>query len=529
MSDIYPLVVVLDDKFDGVYSGGKWTAWNKCYVPSKIFGDAKECADFFSTTNLIYGRGETPQEAIDDLKMILDCGISDPDEKDEDEEEEHMEPTSVWEIDDIDKIWITQDGNEISLLLKNRDDLTKIILTGDAIKKHNDEFVTILKGDIEECNKITKEIEKKMYKLEEKNKMLEIEKKELKKKYINKNEELSTLKLNTPITDTMLADDYLKLSRENEKIKKQLNAVQLMLENFKKDHADIMKTSREKHKDEVEQLKAKIKDISDDNALLLETNKKLKHADMLDKEAADYWSKEHDTLLERFRKLQEENKKLKDKLENVEPFRALERTIREKHELKKELALEKAANEAQRRFITLYAGKGTEVQFNYAIDETGEVSYVIVEKERYQDLKDNGYRAMINGEIYTMDQLVNMVLELTALKTPTLENFADEKPSTRADILDQAKKCVCGQREQDYGTPESNFQLIADLWNGYLGEKTDNPVISVTPVDVSMMMALMKIARIRNGGGSGDSFVDLAGYAACGGEIWHGQNHKDQN
>lgn len=34
-----------------------------------------------------------------------------------------------------------------------------------------------------------------------------------------------------------------------------------------------------------------------------------------------------------------------------------------------------------------------------------------------------------------------------------------------------------------------------------------------------MMMALLKIARIKNGGGTGDSFVDLAGYAACGGEL----------
>ena len=83
---------------------------------------------------------------------------------------------------------------------------------------------------------------------------------------------------------------------------------------------------------------------------------------------------------------------------------------------------------------------------------------------------------------------------------------------TREEILDEAKRCVCGQREQDYGTPESNFQLIADLWMDYLK-------CTITPTDVAMMMALLKIARIKNGGGTGDSFVDLAGYAACGGEL----------
>lgn len=85
---------------------------------------------------------------------------------------------------------------------------------------------------------------------------------------------------------------------------------------------------------------------------------------------------------------------------------------------------------------------------------------------------------------------------------------------TREEILSKAKECVCGQREQDYGTPEQNFQLIADLWTIYLGNDR-----LISPTDVAMMMALLKIARIKNGGGTGDSFVDLAGYAACGGEI----------
>ena len=83
----------------------------------------------------------------------------------------------------------------------------------------------------------------------------------------------------------------------------------------------------------------------------------------------------------------------------------------------------------------------------------------------------------------------------------------------RAEILDKAKECVCGQREQDYGSPENNFRTIANLWNAYLGD------ILVDEKDVSMMMALMKVARIRSGTGTEDSFIDLAGYAACGGEI----------
>lgn len=83
----------------------------------------------------------------------------------------------------------------------------------------------------------------------------------------------------------------------------------------------------------------------------------------------------------------------------------------------------------------------------------------------------------------------------------------------REKTLTKAISCVCGDRERDYGTPEDNFGTIAQLWTTYTG-------VVITPVDVAMMMALLKVARIKSGGGTGDSFVDLAGYAACGAEIF---------
>ena len=41
----------------------------------------------------------------------------------------------------------------------------------------------------------------------------------------------------------------------------------------------------------------------------------------------------------------------------------------------------------------------------------------------------------------------------------------------------------------------------------------------ITPVDVAAMMALLKLARVAEGHGKTDNWVDLAGYAACGAEI----------
>ena len=81
----------------------------------------------------------------------------------------------------------------------------------------------------------------------------------------------------------------------------------------------------------------------------------------------------------------------------------------------------------------------------------------------------------------------------------------------RAEVLEAARVCVCGEREQDYGTPEDSFSLIGKLWTAYTG-------VSFTPKDVAVMMALLKVARIK-AGNKADSFVDLAGYAACAGEI----------
>lgn len=82
----------------------------------------------------------------------------------------------------------------------------------------------------------------------------------------------------------------------------------------------------------------------------------------------------------------------------------------------------------------------------------------------------------------------------------------------RPEILEAALRCVCGDREQDYGSPEDSFGVIAAMWSAYLGYPIDAK-------DAAAMLALLKIARIATGHGKEDNWVDLAGYAACGGEI----------
>lgn len=83
---------------------------------------------------------------------------------------------------------------------------------------------------------------------------------------------------------------------------------------------------------------------------------------------------------------------------------------------------------------------------------------------------------------------------------------------TRTDILKKASDIVGGERVNEYGEPEDNFGIIARLWSVYLG-------VDISAVDVSMLMVLFKTARVKSGTGTEDSFIDIAGYAACGGEI----------
>lgn len=89
---------------------------------------------------------------------------------------------------------------------------------------------------------------------------------------------------------------------------------------------------------------------------------------------------------------------------------------------------------------------------------------------------------------------------------------------TRDEILQSAITAVCADRNEDYGEPEQNFGAIAEFWTDYLTRLFDH----VTPIsrqDVANMMILFKLGRLTSGKGTVDSYVDIAGYAACGGEM----------
>lgn len=82
----------------------------------------------------------------------------------------------------------------------------------------------------------------------------------------------------------------------------------------------------------------------------------------------------------------------------------------------------------------------------------------------------------------------------------------------RADILDTARQAVMIDRAATHGNLEDNFSTIAAIWSVRCG-------VPITAPQVAIMMCDLKSVRAWGNPTHGDNWVDLAGYAACGGEI----------
>lgn len=97
-----------------------------------------------------------------------------------------------------------------------------------------------------------------------------------------------------------------------------------------------------------------------------------------------------------------------------------------------------------------------------------------------------------------------------------------EGQTKRGELLDHAKVTITQARNEEYGGPEDSFELIAEFWSSYLA-RVDRTQLSGG--DVAAMMVLLKTARLATTIDHLDSWVDVAGYAGCGGEVSGAMNH----
>lgn len=81
-----------------------------------------------------------------------------------------------------------------------------------------------------------------------------------------------------------------------------------------------------------------------------------------------------------------------------------------------------------------------------------------------------------------------------------------------AQVLRRAEWLVTGDRRADYGEATRSFEALAGIWS----QLTDHPI---TPVQVALCLAALKMWRCSTSPGSMDSWTDLAWYAALGWEV----------
>lgn len=103
------------------------------------------------------------------------------------------------------------------------------------------------------------------------------------------------------------------------------------------------------------------------------------------------------------------------------------------------------------------------------------------------------------------------------LPAPSIGKLATTK---REDILDTAKSLIVGDRQDSYGPPLQSFTRLAAAMNIVL-EGAGYPPI--TPTLAAKLMLALKFSRLSGGDNKDDTWVDLAGYAALGAEVWQAE------
>ena len=97
----------------------------------------------------------------------------------------------------------------------------------------------------------------------------------------------------------------------------------------------------------------------------------------------------------------------------------------------------------------------------------------------------------------------------------------ESEAMTKSEFLDEVKRIVA-EREGQHGKPGETFKGIADTWSTYLTAVVGAPVM-LSEEDVAMMMIELKVQRFAHRQTAHmDTLLDIAGYAACAGELVSG-------
>jgi len=83
----------------------------------------------------------------------------------------------------------------------------------------------------------------------------------------------------------------------------------------------------------------------------------------------------------------------------------------------------------------------------------------------------------------------------------------------RDQILDEAKALIGGDRAVQYGDSYDTHRRVGEAWSAILNVQT------ISPGQVALMMIALKSIRASKNIEYMDSWIDICGYAALGGEM----------
>ena len=164
---IYPLTICFD-RYNGVYSGGLYTAWN-CdseNVPTEISDDDVTCANFWRdvrnrhyTFLPAFGKGSTVEEAVADLRKKLN-DVEEDFSVDE-SFKEYDEATRVVPVAKVRDALGIAEGSDIFQCIKYRNRQLENLMTELAVQKCK---VTRLEGELETSKASNERAHSEMYK-----------------------------------------------------------------------------------------------------------------------------------------------------------------------------------------------------------------------------------------------------------------------------------------------------------------------------------------------------------------------------
>ena len=98
--------------------------------------------------------------------------------------------------------------------------------------------------------------------------------------------------------------------------------------------------------------------------------------------------------------------------------------------------------------------------------------------------------------------------ELPPSSAPAPSNEGQRSTTEQEDVLEEALRITKGDRQNQYGPPDQDFQRTAQMWTALKG-------VPFEAREVAAFMIALKLSR-QTHQNKRDNWVDIAGYARCG-------------